>query len=80
MIRGFRSMAMDSELEALDRRRTIAAVIAAELERQALVGAMRVDVNALAAAVDTALSAGAPSRPIPDEGRHPDELNATNDD
>lgn len=73
-------MVMDSELEALDRRRTIAAVIAAELERQALVGAMRVDVNALALAVDTALNAGSPTNTFTGEGRHPDELNATNDD
>ena len=73
-------MAMDSEIEALDRRRTIASVIAAELERQAIVGAMRVDINALATAIDTALHAGTSVNTFPAEGKHPEDLNATNDD
>jgi hypothetical protein len=59
-----------------DRRRAIATAISAELERQALAGAARVDVEALANAIDEALD---PAPPV-GEGRHPDELNATNDD
>ena len=59
-----------------DRRQAIATAIAAELERQALAGAARVDVEALASAIDEALDPAPPAN----EGRHPDELNATNDD
>ncbi|HTO28095.1 MAG TPA: hypothetical protein VL017_05845 [Devosia sp.] len=59
-----------------DRRRAIVTAISAELERQALAGAARVDVEALASAIDEALDPPAPAN----EGRHPDELNATNDD
>ena len=65
-------MAMDDE--GGDRRETIATVIAAELERQARDGAARVDVDALAAAIDVALD------PPADEGTRPEDLNATNDD
>jgi hypothetical protein len=65
-------MAMDDE--GGDRRETIATVIAAELERQARDGAARVDVEALAAAIDIALD------PPADEGTRPEDLNATNDD
>lgn len=50
--------------------------IATELERQAREGAPRVDVDALAEAIEQALGAPTPAA----EGRHPDELNATNDD
>ena len=66
-------MAMDSGSE---RRDTVAAVIVAELERQGGDAAQGVDVDALADAIDDALNAPAPA----DEGKHPDELNATNDD
>lgn len=59
-----------------DRRQAIATAISAELERQALAGAVRVDVEALASAIDEALDPAVPAS----EGRHPDELNATNDD
>jgi hypothetical protein len=62
---------MDDESGA--RRETIASAIAAELERQ---GAAGVDIDALADAVEDALDPAPPA----DEGRHPDELNATNDD
>jgi hypothetical protein len=55
------------------RRDKIATAIAAELARQGLSGA---DVEALAEAVETAITANTPVS----EGRHPDELNATNDD
>ena len=67
-------MAMDDE--GGDRRETIATVIATELERQARDGAARVDVDALATAIDIALDAPAPA----DEGTRPEDLNATNDD
>ncbi|WP_332701942.1 hypothetical protein [Devosia sp.] len=67
-------MAMDSE-DGI-RRQAIATAIAAELQRQAGVGAIRVDIEALAEAIDIALD------PVPpaSEGKHPQELNATNDD
>lgn len=58
------------------RRQAIATALTAELERQAQSGASRVDVDALAEAVETALD------PVPPEGegKRPSELNATNDD
>lgn len=59
-----------------DRRQAIVTAISAELERQASAGAVRVDVEALASAIDEALDPAPPAS----EGRHPDELNATNDD
>ncbi len=58
------------------RRQAIATALAAELERQAQSGASRIDVEALASAVENALD---PDPPLA-EGRHPSELNATNDD
>ncbi len=57
------------------RRTAIANALATELERQAQAGASRIDVTALAEAVDKALD---PVPPI-SEGKRPDELNATND-
>ena len=66
-------MAMDDEG---DRRQAIVTAIADELERQAQDGAVRIDVEALAAAIDSALDPPAPAS----EGRLPQELNATNDD
>lgn len=72
-------MAMDSENGA-ERRSVIAGVIGAELERQAQDGALRVDVDALAYAIDTALAAAEPLPADDDEGKRPEELNATNDD
>lgn len=59
-----------------DRRQAIATAISAELERQALAGEARVDIDALAGAIDEALDPAPPAG----EGKHPDELNATNDD
>jgi hypothetical protein len=64
-----------SDLNA-GRRQAIATAIAAELERQARDGATRVDVDAMAEAVEAAL---APELPVA-EGKRPDELNSTNDD
>jgi hypothetical protein len=62
--------------DGTDRRQAIATAISAELERQALAGKARVDVEALASAIDIALDPAPPAS----EGKHPDELNATNDD
>lgn len=56
------------------RRQTIATAIAAELQRQG--HASDLDVQALVEAVEIAITAEAPVS----EGRHPDQLNATNDD
>ena len=66
-------MAMD---DIGGRRQAIATAIRAELERQALAGAPRGDVDALATAIDEALDPPPPAN----EGRRPEELNATNDD
>nr|WP_314262384.1 hypothetical protein [uncultured Devosia sp.] len=68
-------MAMANEDEG-NRRQAIVTAITAELERQAKDGEARVNVDALAEAIDIALE---PAPPIA-EGRHPYELNATNDD
>lgn len=73
-------MAMDSESGGIERRSVIAGVIGAELERQAHDGAQRVDIDALAGAIDTALAVDEPVAADDDEGKRPDELNATNDD
>lgn len=68
-------MAMADDHSAI-RRQAIATALTAELERQAQSGASRVDVDALAEAVEMALD------PVPPEGegKRPSELNATNDD
>jgi hypothetical protein len=55
------------------RRQAIVTAIAAELQRQGKGG---VDVDAVAQAVELALDPAPPTS----EGKHPDELNATNDD
>jgi len=70
----------ESEDTRLDRRALIETVIAAELERQALDGAQRIDVAAMAEAIEAALAATEPAEPGYDDGRRPEELNATNDD
>lgn len=57
------------------RRQAIMTAITAELERQAKDGAPRVDVEALAEAVDRALEPVAPVS----EGKRPEDLNADND-
>jgi hypothetical protein len=72
-------MAMASE-PGPERRERIEAVIVAELERQAAAGAARIDVAAMAAAIEAALTAEEPAEPALDDGRRPEELNATNDD
>ncbi len=67
-------MAMAEDNSAI-RRQAIATALTAEIERQAQDGASRIDVDALAEAVDKALD---PAPPV-SEGKRPDELNATND-
>jgi len=68
---------METAKDLLDlRRQAIATALAAELERQARSGASRIDVDALAKAVEQALDPVPPAA----EGRRPSELNATNDD
>ena len=75
MKQGFPSMETGNDTIAL-RRQAIATALTAEIERQAQAGASRIDVEALAEAVDTAIE---PVPPI-SEGKRPAELNATNDD
>jgi len=75
MSRGFRSMGTAKD-SAGQRHQAIVTALASELERQATSGASRVDVDALASAVEAALD---PDLPMA-EGRRPSELNATNDD
>ncbi len=74
MKQGFPSMETAEDNSTI-RRQAIATALAAEIERQAQAGASRIDVDALAEAVDRALD---PVPPI-SEGKRPDELNATND-
>ncbi|MBE7734020.1 hypothetical protein [Devosia faecipullorum] len=57
------------------RFQAIATALGGELQRQADTGASRIDVEALAEAVEKAL---APSQPL-SEGTKPSELNAGND-
>ena len=58
-----------------NRKQAIATAITAELERQARDGEPRVNVDALAEAIEIALD------PVPpaSEGTRPEDLNATND-
>jgi hypothetical protein len=55
------------------RRQAIMVAVEAELRRQGVSG---VDVDALSEVIQAAVVA----QPPVSEGRHPDELNATNDD
>jgi hypothetical protein len=65
-----------------DRKENIATAISIELNRQSQAGAHRIDVDALAAAIDHALDQGIDA-PTPRmqmrQARRPDQLNATND-
>ncbi|QQR38770.1 hypothetical protein [Devosia rhizoryzae] len=58
------------------RHDAIATALTAEIDRQAQAGASRIDVDALAQAVEDVI---APSPPLA-EGKRPSELNSTNDD
>jgi hypothetical protein len=65
-----------------DRRDTIALTIHDELDRQARTGAYRIDVAAMAAAIENVLDSD--GRRMPDRSqmraaKRPDQLNATND-
>ena len=57
------------------RRQAISTAITAELERQAADGEPRVNVDALAEAIEVALDPVAPAS----EGTRPEDHNATND-
>ena len=64
-----------------DRKETIASIISDELDRQSRSGAYRIDIDAMAAAIDRVLE-GAPRMPARAQMRQakrPDQLNATND-
>ena len=61
------------------RRETIATAIAGELQRQARGGASRIDIAAMASAVDSAIAENEPFPLTMDDGKEPDELNASND-
>lgn len=67
---------METANDTAGRRAAIATALAAELQRQAELGAARIDVEALAEAVEAALGNSAPYV----EGKRPEQLNATNDD
>ncbi|KKB77810.1 hypothetical protein VW35_14240 [Devosia soli] len=58
-----------------NRRSAIVEALSHELQRQADTGAQRIDVEALADAVERALH----PMPVEAEGRRPDELNSSND-
>ena len=72
MNRGSRSMEILND----PRHTAIATALTEEIQRQAHTGANRIDVDALAQAVEEAI---APTPPI-SEGKRPSELNSTNDD
>ncbi len=74
MNRESRSMETTSLPE--QRHTAIATAIDAEIDRQANAGANRIDVDALAQAVEEVIQ---PSPPV-SEGKRPSELNSTNDD
>jgi len=69
-----------------ERHEHIVEVISSELDRQAHDGANRIDVPALAEAIEQVLEEDGTAAPTPAEdappaeGKHPDDLNATNDD
>lgn len=58
-----------------ERRARIAAAIGRELDRQAHQSSSRIDIEALAMAIEAVLDMPVP----PAEGEHPQDLNATND-
>lgn len=68
-------MEMDNPVNE-QRRQVITSALNEEIDRQAHSGATRLDVEALAEAVEHALEPGQEVS----EGKRPSELNATNDD
>ena len=62
------------------RHHTIAAAIGDELRRQALSGAVRIDVDAMASAVEYAIEDGDETGSgVDDDAMRTDELNSSND-
>lgn len=80
MKREFPSMATASAITDDDLTLELMSVLGSELDRQAAAGAARVDVRALAAAVLKVIGSSDGHAATLSEGKHPDELNATNDD
>jgi hypothetical protein len=62
-----------------EHHQAIVSALAAELQRQALGGAHRVDMDALAEAVEHAIEDDGPVAHTVAEGQRPSELNANND-
>lgn len=64
-----------------ERREQIAHAISEELDRQSRSGALRIDVDALAAAIERRLDEAreVSGRTQMRQARRPDQLNATND-
>lgn len=67
----------DDDAVASSRLDVIEAAVSAELHRQAQAGLSRIDVAAMAQAIDSAIAEAEPF--LMDEGKEPDELNASND-
>lgn len=67
---------METTSASTGRRQALVTALSAELDRQAHAKASKIDVEALADAVETCLAQTGPTS----EGKRPDELNSTNDD
>lgn len=67
---------METTNDSGPRHTAIATAITEEIDRQAHAGASRIDVDALAQAVEEVID---PPPPL-SEGKRPSELNSTNDD
>lgn len=67
---------METTSASTGRRQALVTALAAELDRQAHAKASKIDVEALADAVEACLAQTEPTA----EGKRPDELNSTNDD
>lgn len=74
MNKGLRSMETANDTGV--RKTAITTALHEEIDRQASAGASRIDVDALAQAVEEVISPTPPQV----EGKRPSELNATNDD
>lgn len=62
-----------------DLKHTIVVAMDTELQRQADSGASRIDLEAMAGAVAAVLDEDSPDEQRLEEGKRPQELNATND-
>lgn len=67
---------METTSSNTGRREALVSALSTELNRQAQAGASKIDVEALADAVEACLSPAGPTA----EGKRPSELNSTNDD